>query len=51
MNVTVPVGESPLTVAVNVTACPTEEGLVVVTLVVDVAMLTTCESGALVLDG
>jgi hypothetical protein len=47
---TVPAGASPVTVAVNVTACPPEDGFTLDTRVVaDTALLTTCDKAVLVL--
>ena len=47
---TVPVGESPVTVAVNVTTCDAEDGFALeVSAVVEAALFTACDSVALVL--
>ena len=49
VNATVPVGVVPVTVAVNVTDVPTADGFAeLASPVVEVALLTVCDSGALV---
>ena len=49
VNATVPVGVVPVTVAVNVTDAPTADGFAeLASPVVEVALLTVCDSGALV---
>ena len=48
LKLTLPVGATPVTVAVNVTLAPTVDGLPEVASVVDVVALTTCDNALLV---
>ena len=48
LKLTLPVGATPMTVAVNVTVAPTVDGVPEVARVVDVVALTTCDNALLV---